>query len=53
MWQALEQQCCDGRERLEGMVSLAVGRMEGESRSQMVQRTTQGSKGPEQSWLQL
>lgn len=33
--------------------SLAVGRMEGESRLQMVQRTAQGSKGTEQNWLQL
>lgn len=43
----------DGSERLEGTASLAVGRMEGESRTQMVQRAAQGSKGTEQSWLQL
>lgn len=40
-------------EKLEGARSVAVGRMEGESRSRMVQRTAQGSKGTEQSWLQL
>lgn len=40
-------------EKLEGTVSLTVWRIEGENRSPMVQRTAQGSKGTEQSWLQF
>lgn len=40
-------------EKLQGAASVTVGRTEGESRLQMVQRTAQGSKGTEQSWLQL
>lgn len=57
VWQGLGQQCwqliAEKGWGAAGTVSLAVGRMEGESRSQMVQRTAQGSKGIEQSWLQL